>query len=103
MFIKKPDAIGTTISLIAQQSDIPNETKTKLIEALQGIPTPLQTDNWIYRLVVCFLGLTVTGTILGGFIITGTTAQAIPEGLVALGSAAVGALAGLLAPSPGGR
>jgi hypothetical protein len=60
-------------------------------------------SRWVYRLVVCFLGLTVIGTVAGGFIITGKSAQSIPEGLIALGSAAVGALAGLLAPSPGSR
>lgn len=97
------DAIRATISLISGDSSIPSEARIKLLDALQGIPTPLQTDKWIYRLVVCFLGLTVIGTVIGGFIIAGKSAQTIPEGLVALGSAAVGALAGLLAPSPGGR
>jgi hypothetical protein len=38
--------------------------------------------------------------ILGGFILTFKMAVTIPEGLIALGSAAVGALGGLLAPSP---
>lgn len=101
MFEKKPDIIGQTVSLIAQQADIPPETKAKLIEAMREISNPLQADKWIYRFVVWFMGLTVIGTILGGFIIKGVTAQDIPEGLVALGSAALGALAGLLAPSPG--
>jgi hypothetical protein len=42
-------------------------------------------------------------TIIGGFILSFKTAATIPEGLIALGSAAVGALAGLLAPSPMSR
>lgn len=103
MFEKKPDVLANAVSLIAQQPDIPGDTKAKLIDAIQTISTPLQTDKWIYRFVVWFLGLTVIGTVLGGFIITALTAQKIPEGLVALGSAALGALAGLLAPSPGKR
>ncbi len=97
------DAVRTTASLVSGDPSIPDEAKVKLLAALQAIPTPLLTDNWIYRLVVCFLGITVIGTVIGGFIISGKTGQDIPEGLIALGSAAVGALAGLLAPSPTSR
>ena len=97
------DAIRAVHSLVSGDPSIPDETKIKLLDALQAVPTPLQTDRWVYRLVVSFLGLTLIGTVAGGFIITGKFAQAMPEGLVALGSAAVGALAGLLAPSPATR
>jgi hypothetical protein len=100
---QKEDAVRATASMVSGDPAIPDETKVKLLDALHAIPTPLQTDKWIYRLVVCFLGLTVIGTVIGGFIIAGKTAQTIPEGLIALGSAAVGALAGLLAPSPASR
>ena len=62
-------------------------------------PDPLKTDKWIYRIVVIALGGTVlTGAI--GAIILAAAGQTVPEILLALGSAAVGALAGLLAPSP---
>jgi len=53
--------------------------------------------------IPCFRGLTpgtVLLTVLGGFYLSIKTAATIPEGLIALGSTAVGALAGLLAPSP---
>ena len=56
--------------------------------------------RWVYRIVVISLGLSVVGTIFGGFLLAFTSGASIPEGLIALGSAAVGALAGLLAPSP---
>jgi hypothetical protein len=72
----------------------------RLLESLQTLSTPLQSNRWIFRLVVAFLGLTVLLTVLGGFYLSIKTAATIPEGLIALGSAAVGALAGLLAPSP---
>ena len=67
--------------------------------------TPLQTDVWIYRIVVLSLGLTVLMAV-GGAIYLAASADAgqtasTPEILVAIGSAAVGALAGLLAPAPG--
>lgn len=65
---------------------------------------PLETDVWIYRLVVVALGLTVLIAVVGAIILAsmgeGDKGRDIPEILVAIGSAAVGALAGLLAPSP---
>ncbi len=57
-----------------------------------------QKDIWIYRIIVLALGLSVVVSILGaiGLAMTGKT---IPEVLVALGSAAIGGLAGFLVPS----
>ena len=74
--------------------------KAELINKVRAMPNPLATDRWIYRLVVMFLGLSLLATVGGGIFATVTTGTSMPEGLVALGSAAVGALAGLLAPSP---
>lgn len=59
-----------------------------------------QGDKWIYRIVVVFLGLTVLSTVIGGLVLKYTAAAELPPALIALGSAGVGALAGLLAPSP---
>lgn len=66
---------------------------------------PLETDVWIYRLVVGALGLTVLTAVVGAIVLAamGAEGRKVPEVLVALGSAAVGALAGLLAPSPARR
>ena len=61
--------------------------------------TRTQTDVWIYRIVVAVLGLAVVATVIGAIILT-LTGRPTPEVLVALGSAAVGGLSGLLAPSP---
>ena len=58
----------------------------------------LQNDIWLYRLVAV-LGLTVVGSITGAIVLA-LGGQSTPEVLVALGSAAIGGLAGLLAPSP---
>lgn len=96
--------IDSIIDSVRNASDIPDTQRTDLIERLESIPRPLETDPWIYRMVVLFLGLTVLATVLGGILLTyqGGTSQnfQIPQGVVAIGSAAVGALAGLLAPSP---
>jgi hypothetical protein len=97
------DTLQELIQQVTSSNSLPPDQKVKLLESLQKIPTPLQTDRWIFRLVVAFLGVAVLLTIIGGFYLSIKTAATIPEGLIALGSAAVGALAGLLAPSPMGR
>ncbi|AKF87416.1 hypothetical protein MFUL124B02_42510 [Myxococcus fulvus 124B02] len=66
--------------------------------------SPLATDRWIYRLVVIFLGIVALTSLLGGVVLTYfEPEQSMPQMLVALGSTAVGALAGLLVPSPRDR
>jgi len=59
-------------------------------------------DIWLYRIVVAVLGLTVVASVIGAIVLT-LSGQSTPEVLVALGSAAIGGLAGLLAPSPYNR
>ncbi len=85
---------------VSNDPSLPADQKIKFLGDLQKLATPLQSDRWIYRLVVVCLGASVLLTIVGGFYLSIKTAATIPEGLIALGSAAVGALAGLLAPSP---
>ena len=60
----------------------------------------LETDEWTYRIVVLSLGLAVLISLLGLIVLSFKGIESLPDGLVAIGSAAVGALAGLLAPSP---
>ena|SRR5271157_2254073 len=60
---------------------------------------PLRTDVVIYRIVVGSLGAAVVLAVIGAIVLAALN-KTSPEILVALGSAAVGALAGLLAPSP---
>jgi len=57
------------------------------------------SDCWIYRMVVGALGLVMIISVVGA-IILGMAGKPTPDGLLALGSAAVGALAGLLVPAP---
>ncbi len=98
------ERVKIVVDNFISDSSLPPEKKDTLVSFLGNIITPLQTDKWIYRLIVIILGLTLLFTVIGGFglILTGAT-KPIPEGLIAIGSAAVGALAGLLAPSPGSR
>ena len=70
------------------------------------LPTPaFVNDANIYLVVVISLGVVAISAILGviclAYGVAGTVQ--IPETVTALGSAAIGALAGLLTPSPGSR
>jgi hypothetical protein len=75
------------------------EEKTDLIDEIRKARPPL-ADRWLYRWVVWFLGAAVVLTLgLGIWVISNQTEPTVPSGLLALGSAAVGALAGLISPS----
>lgn len=92
------------INSVMSATDIPEDRKRNILEQLNAVTRPLETDPWIYRMVVLCLGLTVLATVIGGIVLTYIGGSSpnfqIPQGVVAIGSAAVGALAGLLAPSP---
>ena len=59
----------------------------------------LQNDMWLYRVVVVALALTAVASFVGTIVLA-MSGQSTPEAIVVLGSAAIGGLAGLLAPSP---
>jgi hypothetical protein len=61
-----------------------------------------EKDVWLYRMVVIALSLSVLGSLIGAILLA-TQDRNPPELVVALGSAAIGGLAGLLTPSPLGR
>jgi hypothetical protein len=65
--------------------------------------TPLETDAWIYRIVVVALAAVILTTVVGAIVMLnlGGPQKTLPEGVIALAATSVGALAGLLAPSPG--
>jgi hypothetical protein len=58
------------------------------------------TDPWIYRVVVGVLGLTVLVVVIGGILFGILVGRDMPQGVLALGSTAIGGLVGLLVPSP---
>ncbi|HJY14043.1 MAG TPA: hypothetical protein VJ304_14715 [Flavobacterium sp.] len=67
------------------------------------ITNPKETDPWIYRIIVLALGLAILSIIIGLVIITMnkvTFDQQLITIFTAISSGAIGALAGLLAPSP---
>jgi hypothetical protein len=69
------------------------------LQTLANLPPFQVPDTWIYRIVVISLGVGMLAAVIGVLILSGYGKTA-PDGVIAIGSAAVGALAGLLAPSP---
>ncbi|HSL45680.1 MAG TPA: hypothetical protein VK897_19755 [Anaerolineales bacterium] len=59
-------------------------------------------DVWLYRMIVATLGITVVASVVGAVTLA-MTGESAPEILVALGSAAIGGLAGFLVPTHFGR
>ncbi len=76
------------------------------VEAAKNIEerNPLDYDVWIYRIVVFALSFTILSIIIGVILLKSNGQlpddKSVPTILTAIGSAAIGALAGLLAPSP---
>jgi hypothetical protein len=77
--------------------EIITESKT---EAKRRTPI-FKNDRLIYRITVSVLGLCVLSVIYVQYqlAIPPGNANEIPDGIIAIGSAAIGALAGLLAPT----
>ncbi len=85
--------------LMAQLQANPQILARVAKEVIGELP-PMPPDVWIYRMVVASLGLTVLVVVVGAIVLAVGGAKEVPAVLTAIGSAAVGALAGLLAPSP---
>jgi hypothetical protein len=85
--------------LEALKADPLPELERLRVEAVNAVPAAYTGDRLIYRIAVAVLGL-LSLTAAFGSIILVLEGRTTPEVLIALGSAAVGALVGLFAPSP---
>ena len=95
--------IRSLLQTIKNDAAVPAAIKQQAEDTLTSALPVYQSDVWVYRLVVSVLGLTVLFTVIGGLGLAFTGSPnnyKMPPEIIALGSAAVGALAGLLAPSP---
>jgi hypothetical protein len=72
--------------------------KGRTVTTMRFVAPPDQ-DVWLYRLVVALLGAVALASIVGAIMLSFADRN-VPDFVVALASAAVGGLAGLLAPSP---
>jgi hypothetical protein len=84
---------------VSQDAELPIESQENPYKPVTNMGTPLQTDRWIYRIVVSALALTIVSCI-GSAVWLQSQDKEIPEILTGLGTGALGGLAGLLAPTP---
>jgi hypothetical protein len=81
-------------------SDLGVDAKKALIDELRK-SSPATSDRWTYRYATWILGGAIIITILCATFLA-ARGDDIPEGLIAIGSATAGGLAGLLAPAQRG-
>ena len=94
-----------TDSLIARTGALSQATNPQEVQAVvqdaraEAVARTAVPDTFVYRATVVVLGFAVVAVVLAQTWLT-HDGKTIPEGLIAIGSAAIGALAGLLAPQP---
>ena len=76
--------------------DARSEGEPEVQNALVPGPPAYHGDRVFYRVVVWALAIVAVGALLGGMILAGVCKD-VPDAVLALGSAAVGALAGVVA------
>jgi len=94
------EKMTTLLTPLLAAQGLPQPVREGIQQAIAEGKNPLSFDVWIYRAVVVFLGVSVLVTVIGGIALVFAGKGSIPEAIVAIGSASVGAMAGLLAPSP---
>jgi hypothetical protein len=86
-------------AMIAGNPELQRQVKEDPVGTLQRLAAPLESDRWIYRIVVGLLGLSALFIVIGVFVLKAVDkATPIPDAMVAMGSAAIAALAALLVP-----
>jgi len=100
--MKKINSIRDLDNALAKDETLQDRFKQDPVKTIKEIsenrsPVP---DNWIYRIVVGSLGLSVILVIIGTIILNPDSDKNLPTVFTAIASGAIGALAGLLAPSP---
>ncbi|QEH42959.1 hypothetical protein [Chitinophaga sp. XS-30] len=90
---------------LEKNSELQNEFKEDPLKAVQQFePKNPRNDVWVYRLVVSALGAAILLIILGVVVLMLNDSVdgdgKLPTIFTAIGSGAIGALAGLLAPAP---
>jgi hypothetical protein len=95
------DSVEQLIAKVKSDSDFKTLIMADPVKALseEAQRSVRETDKLIYRIVVISLGLVMVGALVGAVALT-LLGKPIPELLATLGGAAIGAVAGLLAPSP---
>ena len=95
-FTDSLNARAAALAAAASPQDVQAVVQDARAEAVARTAVP---DTFVYKATVIVLGFAVVAVVLAQTWLT-LESKAIPEGLIAIGSAAIGALAGLLAPQP---
>jgi hypothetical protein len=99
---RRVESVEDLAEMVREDPALARDISTRPAEAIAELAAPLEHDVWIYRIVVGALSLVAVFSIVGAIVVAvGTSDAQVPDAVVALGSAAVGALAGLLAPQAG--
>ena len=96
---RRVETVQDLAELVREDPALAKEIQSRPAETIAELAAPLERDVWIYRIVVGALSLVAVVAIVGAIVVAVSTDDTqVPDAVVALGSAAVGALAGLLAP-----
>jgi hypothetical protein len=99
-YVMQIRSLGDLSTALDNDPKLQADIKTDPAGTIKNLAVQAQIpDTWVYRLVILTLGTVLIGVVAGGFAMA-AYGKTIPEALVSIGSAALGALAGLLAPSP---
>ncbi len=101
------DSIGDLEAALKNNTDLQEKFKNNPIEAIKDVEirNPRGTDFWIYRIIVIMLGLAIIA-IIAGLILISSWSHGQPKDnqlvtiFATISSGAIGALAGLLSPTP---
>ena len=94
-----------TTALNARAADLAAAPDPQAVQSIvqdakaEAVARTAVPDTFVYRATVLVLGFAVVAVVIAEAWLT-NGGKTLPEGLIAIGSAAIGALAGLLAPQP---
>ena len=96
---RRTDSSTELAAMVADNPELQQQVKDDPVGTLSKLAEPLETDKWIYRIVVGSLGLSGILVVIGVFVLEFLNPKTnIPDAMVAIGSAAIAALAALLVP-----
>lgn len=90
-----PYTVKQLAEQVAKDQTLSSKIASDPANELSKLASPPPLDPSTYKLVIMFLGIALLGALAAGLV-----RENVSEFVVAVGSGALGALAGLLAPNP---
>lgn len=95
------ESVRALAAAVAKDPNLESQLKQNPKETLAQLAPVFVSDVWIYRIVVTSLAILIIGVVaVAALLALRDPKVEIPQTITALGSGALGALTGLLAPSP---